>query len=422
MLDWWRYFENTVAEKGFSWKGLWPALVLLSAVSVQTTYFTPGAWLMILGVLGISYGQNICFALTARSRTRDNVAYHICAVLLSSFVSFLTFRTILGPNSNFPLEYLLVYIAGTMSGSLTGSYVSMWIESLTGARMEQVSKEEADRNAERNRQVGLKFFPCLIGFGWIFQVFYFSNESFIPLLFVTAFVFFPDMAYSMRTWIQNRDNYYLTLGVGLLTGVIDFFRWNFFVRLDMRWGVFVPYATGGTLGSVAGSLAASRFTKWFDKKTGNVSSADAHVKKGEVKKPDFRPVWVLLGMVCFSVIVFPPKNLISAVWFVLATVFMQFSFALISRARQRNNDAYHLLAALCSNGSWFFVLHMVATMAKNDYSLFVPYAVGTAIGSFVGAWLAMQIERKVGAFADPNKIASEFNIHLSLIPKRKPRS
>ncbi len=386
-------------EKKFRMRDLWPIGVLLALVCGQLI-FAPEIWQTTLLVLGISYGQNICFTLAARSRTRDNILYHLCAVVFSALVSFLTFRTILGPGSDFSLKLLLAYTAGTMSGSLTGSYVSTWIERLTGARIEQVSKEVAAKNEAMNRRVALKYLPILVAAGWTFQFLFFGSESLLSLLQITAFVFLPDMAYSMRTWIQNRNNYYLTLGIGLITGVVDFFRWTLFIKFDMRWGIFVPYATGGTVGSIAGSLTASRFTKWVDKKTGTVSSADAHVKKGEVKKPDFRPVWALLGVVGLSVLVFPPKSLASTIWFVLGTVFMQISFSLISRARQRDNALYHLLASMCSNGSWFFVLHMVATMAKGDLRLFVPYAVGTAIGAFIGAWFAMLIELKVGALAD----------------------
>lgn len=90
----------------------------------------------------------------------------------------------------------------------------------------------------------------------------------------------------------------------------------------------------------------------------------------------------------------------SAIWLIIITLAMQISFALVSRARQRNNALYHLLAAILSNGSWFFMLHLVAAMAKNEFRLFVPYAVGAAVGTFVGTWLAMQIEVKTGALAD----------------------
>lgn len=384
---------------------LWPIGVLFILIIGQIALFTPAHWQTILVVIGLSYGQNISFTLASRARTRDNVMYHLCAVLLSTLVSFLTFRTILGPGSDFSLKLLLAYTAGTISGSLTGSYISMRIERVTGARADAdpISKE----TAARNRKKAIRCLAGIVAIGWTLQFFFGRNENLLDLLQITALVFLPDMLYSMRTWIQNRNNDYLTLGVSLLNGVVDFFRWTFLIKLDMRWGIFVPYSTGGTAGSIAGSVLAGKLTRWVERITGTKISADAHVKKGEMKKLDYRPIWLLLGVLGVTMLLYPPKNLILAVPFVLATTGMQISFALVSRARNRNNALYHLVAAMCSNGMWFFVLHLVATMAGGDSALFTPYAIGTAIGGLIGVRIAMFIERKTGALADAfiNKVS-----------------
>lgn len=277
--------QKTVAEKKLQPKDLWPIGVVLVAVLIQTILFTPSAWQTIILVLGLAYGQNIGLTLSARSRTRNNVLYHFCAVLLSSFVLFVTFQTIMGSAANFPLELLLAYVAGTISGSLTGAFAAMWVERLTGARMEEVSKDEANKNQERNQKIAFRVFPAVLIVGWSLQFLFFPNESVWPLLLVMGVVFFPDMAYSMRTWIQNRDNYYLTLGMGLLTGIVDFFRWTYLIKFEMRWDIFVPYASGGTGGSIAGSFAASRLTRLVEWITGTKSSVDAHVKKEKLKSP-----------------------------------------------------------------------------------------------------------------------------------------
>jgi len=387
-----------VAQNAPRIKDLWPIGVLLLLVSGQIVFFSPTYWQTILLVIGLSYGQNISFTLASRARTRNNVSYHLCAVLLSTLVSFLTFRTILGPGSNFSLKLLLAYTTGTISGSLTGSYISMWIERLIGAVADETpaSKEIAARNQKK----ALRYLAVITALGWSAELVFGRDEHLFNLLLITALVFLPDMLYSMRTWIQNRNNDYLTLGVSLLNGIVDFFRWSFLIKFDMRWGIFVPYSTGSTAGSITGSLIARGITGWIEKKTGIKVSADAHVKKGEMRNLDYRPIMALLGILAVGILAFPPKDLISAIPFVLATFAMQISFALVSRARNRNNALYHLLAAICSNGMWFFVLHLVATMAREDMKLFIPYAVGTALGGLIGTRIAMWIERKVVAVAD----------------------
>jgi hypothetical protein len=307
-----------VAQNGPRIKDLWPIGVLLLLVAGQIIFFTPIYWQTILLVISVSYGQNISFTLASRARTRNNVSYHLCAVLLSTLVSFLTFRTILGPGSNFSLKLLLAYTTGTISGSLTGSYISMWIEHLTDAVADETpaSKEIAARNQKK----ALRYLAVITALGWSAELAFGRDEHLLNLLLITALVFLPDMLYSMRTWIQNRNNDYLTLGVSLLNGIVDFFRWSFLIKFDMRWGIFVPYSTGSTAGSITGSLVARGIIGWIEKKTGIKVSADAHVKKGEMRNLDYRPIMALLGILAVGILAFPPKDLISAVPFVLATL------------------------------------------------------------------------------------------------------
>ncbi len=387
-----------MAETKFSFMSLWPIGVLLALVLGQVIFFTPWLWQTVLLVLVLSYGQNIAFALSSRAKMRNNVMYHMCAVLVSTFVAFMTFRTILGPGGDFSLRLILAYTTGTIVGSLTGSYISMWIERLTGA---VADADPVQKLSDKQKQkIAIRYLLGVVGVSWALQFLIFPKENLLSLLGVMALVFLPDMAYSMRNWVQNRNRDSLTLVVTLYNGVVDFFRWAFLVSFDMRWGIFVPYSTGGTAGSVAGSVFASWLTGYIDHWTGTRTSADSHVKKGEIKKFDPRPIWTLLGVLVVTTLIFPPKNLLTAIPFLVATTGMHVSFALVSRARNRNNALFHLVAAMCSNGMWFFVLHLVATMAKNDFRLFIPYAIGTAIGGLIGVRIAMFIERNVGALAD----------------------
>lgn len=72
------------------------------------------------------------------------------------------------------------------------------------------------------------------------------------------------------------------------------------------------------------------------------------------------------------------------------------SFTLVSRARNRDNDLYHMGCSIFSNGIWFITMGM---LVKSDMSihLFGPYIVGTVAGSLFGAKVAIKLERLIGA-------------------------
>ena len=82
---------------------------------------------------------------------------------------------------------------------------------------------------------------------------------------------------------------------------------------------------------------------------------------------------------------------------VLIITFVQnTSFTLVSRARNRDNKAYHIGCSIFSNGIWFLTFSI---LVKNDMNLvlFVPYIIGAVTGSLFGAKVAIWIEKKIGA-------------------------
>lgn len=377
-----------MADKRLHLKDLWPIGVVLAVTFLTMGFMTAtqigAAWFMLF----ISYGQNIGFTLTSRARNRNNALYHMIAVTASTFVGFLTFRHIVF--SEISLWMLPAYVAGTISGSLTGSHVSMWIERVIGARADE------DPNAPKkggNAKMAGMILLGVLAVAWGVQVLFVSRENVWALLFVAVAVFLPDMAYSMRTWVQNRNNDYLTLAVSLFNGLVDFLRYLSLIGSQMAWIVFIPYATGSTAGSVTGSA----FGSWLGRKF--KASADAHVKKGEMKKFNWNMIWLLAAILVLGSLVFPVKNVWQAIPFFLSAVAMHTAFAIVSRARNRNNAVYHLIAAFCSNGIWYLVVHQIG-IAKTDLALIVPYIVGTGLGALIGVRFAMWIEQQVGALAD----------------------
>lgn len=82
---------------------------------------------------------------------------------------------------------------------------------------------------------------------------------------------------------------------------------------------------------------------------------------------------------------------------VLALAFIQtVAFAMVSRARNRDNMWYHAIASAASNSIWYVCIGILAVSGFNWY-LFIPYLIGTVCGSLFGAKVSMKIEKAIGA-------------------------
>lgn len=83
-------------------------------------------------ILALSFVQNIAFSMSGRSRNRDNMAYHAVCAVGSNGIWFLTMRELVV--ADLSLILIIPYVIGTVAGSVCGAKVSMYIESLIGAR------------------------------------------------------------------------------------------------------------------------------------------------------------------------------------------------------------------------------------------------------------------------------------------------
>jgi uncharacterized membrane protein YfcA len=87
------------------------------------------------------------------------------------------------------------------------------------------------------------------------------------------------------------------------------------------------------------------------------------------------------------------------IWITLLAFIQNVTFSLVSRARNRNSMTYHAVASVFSNGVWFLTFRELVTRDM-EFVLFIPYCIGTVIGSLFGAGLSMRIERMIGATSD----------------------
>lgn len=76
------------------------------------------------------------------------------------------------------------------------------------------------------------------------------------------------------------------------------------------------------------------------------------------------------------------------------------SFTLVSRARNRDNMAYHAVMSVASNGL-FYLTFRELLIHEMSWGFMLPYLIGTVTGSLFGAKVAMRIEKAINALADP---------------------
>lgn len=98
-----------------------------------------------------------------------------------------------------------------------------------------------------------------------------------------------------------------------------------------------------------------------------------------------------------------------AILTILGLAFIQnVSFSIVSRSRNRNNVRYHLIAAFFSNTIWFLTFRQLVK-ADMTFILFLPYCMGTMMGSVFGVKISMFFEKILGAAADGH-LKSKFTV------------
>lgn len=83
--------------------------------------------LTILIMMVMAFCQSVSFSIVSRSRNRDNKTYHFVAAIFSNGVWFLTLKYLVITN-NMTWMLFIPYSIGTVTGSVAGQAISMWIE------------------------------------------------------------------------------------------------------------------------------------------------------------------------------------------------------------------------------------------------------------------------------------------------------
>lgn len=91
---------------------------------------------------------------------------------------------------------------------------------------------------------------------------------------------------------------------------------------------------------------------------------------------------------------------ISNLIFLMTLAFLQnVCFSLVSRSRNRDNFKYHAFASVLSNAVWFLTFRYLV-VNNMQFSMFIPYTLGTVLGSTFGTKISMSIEKFLNAKSD----------------------
>lgn len=366
-------------------KNLWPVWALLLVVVGQIALIPGNDPLVVIPLLLFAYVQNISFGLTSRSRNRSSVIYHFLAATLSTFIFFWMLRKLI--LSELTLALFFPYVAGTVAGSITGAQISSWIEKKIGAVMDIASGTPISKRSFIFQVWPLVFFGSILAAQ--FLVADFRSEAI--LFSIAGLLFLQNFSYTIVSRAGNRNNHLFLLGTSIFNGIVQFFIYQKLVAYKMDWPMLIPYLSGSVSGGIAGAAVSAP----IEKKT--KASADAHVKTGAKIKIALWP-FILLPIAVF-VFAAALHNVLSHIFLFGLAVTQNFAFLAVSRARNRDNIAYHAIASVFSNGVWFLTFRQLY-VSDLELPFIVPYALGIAVGSLAALYISLLIEKKISSVAD----------------------
>lgn len=356
------------------------AIILLQVVLNPISSF----WYGVIFLVVIAYVQNVSYGLQSRAGTRSSNAFHAFTAVLASLVFFVTLRYLY--RDQMSLTLLPTYMFATVFGSLHGKVVSQKIEKHIGAKTE----------APKNQPQLMRFWPSMAFLlaVLVLQV-VFVRTSLSPWMIagLAILTLVDNFSFAVLRLARSSDNYWFHGFAALFQAGAKFLGLAIMFNYQMDWVLFLPTTTGGVMGSLTGQYFARGISDRINAKF------DSHVVGDKnIEWPIFQTAVFSLGMVIHGLI-FGQNNFVN-VMLLLGYAFGQsVSFAIVSRARQRNHDTYLMWASVFSNGVWYLTMNQLA-LKNITPDKTAPYIVGGVAGSLVGQNIAMHVEKKINARMD----------------------
>lgn len=387
-------------------KNPWKTLGVIGMVGVISILVAKD-WRAVCLLMLLSYSHNASYSMVSRSAVRDSALYHAFTMLLSNILWYSTLHVLVGDNMT--LALFVPYTVATVWGSFTGATASMKIEERFGITTDADKKvaSAASKLAER----------VLLGFlaGFVAAIAIYSRSNIKQIFMIAALVFVSSVAFSLLRRSRNTSSAAYHIIAFTINSTIWYLLWRDLALSGMTFALFVPYC----LGSVSGGVVGQQISAWIERKIG--AKADAHLSEDAPKFSwqeifgfvPWRAVLVLslsaAALVAFS------KNAHALGYLALFSAAQQAAFSMVSRSRNRDNMAYHVIASIFSNGVWFLTFRQLQVQNWTLGSYF-PYTTGGAVGSLVGVGTSMAIEKNLNIASN---IASKPKVPKVKVPDVK---
>jgi hypothetical protein len=238
-------------------------LVLLSVMGIIVGIYSDNILTTLL-IAGLAFGDNVTFSILRRSRNTSNTGYHIFASLLKSLAWYILFQSL--TLKGMPFLLFIPYCFGSVLGGITGQGVSAWIEKKIGATADDHLKKDLP---------WYQFIPwkqvAVLSALVILSILFLGGSQFLVFLAVLSAT--QQIAFSVVSRSRQRNNMTYHIIASIFSNAIWFLT---FRQLQIKhWtnDLFIPYALGGTVGSVTGVGLSMGIEKVIG------ADSDSHIKK-----------------------------------------------------------------------------------------------------------------------------------------------
>jgi hypothetical protein len=220
-------------------------------------------------IAGLAFGDNVTFSLLRRSRNTSNTTYHIVASIVKSLAWYLLFQSL--TLRGMPFALFIPYSFGSVLGGIAGQEVSAWIEKKIGATA------DAHMSTDVPWHQLISWKPVMFLFCLVIPVVLFSGNSSL-LAFLALLSAAQQVSFSVVSRSRQRNNMTYHIIASIFSNAVWFLTFRQLQVKQWTNELFVPYALGGTIGSVTGVGLSMGIERAIG------ASSDSHVTKNPPAK------------------------------------------------------------------------------------------------------------------------------------------
>lgn len=217
-------------------------LVLLGTLGILIGIFSPTSWTTVL-IAALAFGDNITFSILRRSRNTSNATYHIAAALLKSLAWYLLFQSL--SLRGMALELFIPYCFGSILGGISGQKISAFVEKKIGA----TANAHLIADIHWTQLVPWKLVGALVLLTGGTVILFGGSEILLMLAILSGA---QQLAFSMVSRARQRNNVLYHTVSSIFSNAVWFLTFRQLQVEQWTTDLYLPYALGGTAGSVTG--------------------------------------------------------------------------------------------------------------------------------------------------------------------------